>query len=34
MKDYESTKRKVDRLYHEWEELTQAFSELEKELQG
>ena len=34
MQEYESTKRKVDRLYEEWEELTQVFSKLETELQA
>ncbi|MCZ6671353.1 MAG: ABC-F family ATP-binding cassette domain-containing protein [Verrucomicrobia bacterium] len=32
MTDYESTKRKVDRLYEEWEEVTQALATLEEEL--
>ncbi len=29
---YDSTKRKIDRLYEEWEEATQAFATLEEEL--
>ena len=33
MQEYESVKRKVDRLYEEWEEATQAYSKLEADLQ-
>ena len=34
MQEYDSIKRKVDRLYEEWEEATQAYTELEAELQN
>ena len=34
MQEYDSIKRKVDRLYEEWEEVTQAYTELEAELQN
>lgn len=33
MQEYESAKRKVDRLYEDWEEATQAYSKLEADLQ-
>ena len=33
MKDYESAKRNVDRWYEEWEETTQAYTDLEADLQ-
>ena len=34
MQEYDSIKRTVDRLYEEWEEATQAYTELEAELQN
>ena len=34
MKDYESAKRNVDRWYEEWEETTQAYTDLEADLQA